>query len=105
MEPTLETEEFTVVGASYTSQVQNLNRAWYFSYHLIYSNGSGTATLQYSNDPSVESAWINIQSFPLVGTSSAMWNPPDRGAAYARILFENSNGTVVKLVLNNKKEL
>lgn len=105
METILETEEFTVSGTSHPSAVQNLNRCVAFSYHLIYTNGSGTAKLQYSNDIESPDSWIDIQTFNLSGDDAAMWNPPVRGAAYARILFENADTTVVKLVFNNKKEL
>lgn len=103
-EAILETEEFTISADPQASAVQNLNRSVAFSYHLIYTNGAGTAKLQYSNDIS-EDGWVDIQTFNLSGDDAAMWNPPVRGAAYARILFEGATGTVVKLVFNNKKEI
>jgi hypothetical protein len=81
-----------ISGATAYSELYNLLAGKTFSLHYVFTLGTGSGMLQYSNDGVT---WVDITDTSItftVGTGSAMWDVLETGSAAVRVKFTSASG-------------
>lgn len=87
---------------SYSNSIK-LNSFVMHSWQLVYINGAGTASIQYSNDGINFATDTESQSGTFSGSDHYVWLPPRTGAAYARLVFNSCTGMSGTIYVNYKE--
>lgn len=93
----------TITGTPHYTDSIKLNSFVMHSWQLVYINGAGTGSIQYSNDNINFATDTSSISSTLSGSDHYMWMPNRNGAAYARLVFNSGTGMSGTIYVNNKE--
>ena len=97
----IHSKQYTISASPQYSDSFSLYNGYAFALHWVYTSGAGSGILQYSND---NSNWVDVtgtsQSFS--GSSSALWDVTQCGAAYVRLKFTSGTNMTGTLYFNWK---
>jgi len=96
-------EVVTVTGATQYSAVYSLPRGDTVSFHYVYTLGTGTATVQYSNvNDTAAFQSVTTTTQTLSGTGVAFFDIIKTGAAFARLIFSSATNSTGTLYVNKR---